>query len=95
MAITKRDLIETIVNRSTSEITKRQAEEFSNIVSEVIETAVAESEEVNLFGLAKIKVVQRAERQGVNPSTGERITIAAKNQVKITALKKLKDAANN
>ena len=94
MAISRRELIETIVTRATSGITKRQAEEFTNVASEIIESAVSEGEEVNLFGLAKIKVVARAERQGVNPSTGERITIPAKNQVKIKPLKKLTEAAN-
>ncbi len=50
-----------------------------------------------LPGLLKIKRVEkpaRAEREGVNPFTGEKITIAAKpasSGVRISALKKLKD----
>ena len=50
-----------------------------------------------LPGLLKIKRVERparAEREGVNPFTGEKITIAAKpasQGVRISALKKLKD----
>lgn len=50
-----------------------------------------------LPGLLKIKRVEkpaRAEREGVNPFTGEKITIAAKPAslgVRISALKKLKD----
>ncbi len=50
-----------------------------------------------LSGLLKIKRVEkkaRKERQGVNPSTGEKITIAAQPAswgVKISALKKLRD----
>ena len=94
MGISKRDMIDTIVNRSTSGMNKRQAEEFVELATAIIEDAVSSSEELNLFGLAKVKVVAKPERQGVNPSTGEKITIAAKNHVKIKPLKRLQDAAN-
>lgn len=50
----------------------------------------------SLLKIQKIKKPARKERQGVNPFTGEAITIAAKPaswSVKISALKKLRDMA--
>lgn len=66
----------------------------SAIHSHVTEGSVGE---FVLPGLLKIKRVEkpaRAEREGVNPFTGEKITIAAKpasSGVRISALKKLKN----
>lgn len=45
-----------------------------------------------LPGFGKLALVQRAERQGRNPATGEAITIPAKKVVKFRVAKSLKDA---
>ena len=42
-------------------------------------------EQVALLGFGNFAVVERPERQGVNPSTGAKITIAAKKSVKFKA----------
>ncbi len=45
-----------------------------------------------LPGIGKVVMTKRKKRQGRNPSTGESITIPAKNVVKIRPSKALKDA---
>ena len=51
-----------------------------------------EGGEAYLFGLGKIKVVQRAAREGRNPRTGETIEIPARSAAKFTASRALKEA---
>lgn len=51
-------------------------------------------EEITLPGIGKLSVTARAARTGRNPQTGEEITIAARNAVKLTVAKALKDAIN-
>ncbi|HAS84425.1 MAG TPA: DNA-binding protein, partial [Verrucomicrobia bacterium] len=45
-----------------------------------------------LPGIGKLMLVERAERQGRNPSSGESITIPAKTVVKFRVAKACKDA---
>ncbi len=47
---------------------------------------------VQLAGIGKLKLGQRAERQGRNPSTGEAITIKASKTVKFSGGKRFKDS---
>jgi len=47
---------------------------------------------VTLVGFGTFSKVRRKARQGRNPATGEKIKIKARNAVKFTAGKKLKDA---
>lgn len=54
--------------------------------------ALSEGGEAYLFGLGKIKVAQRAARQGRNPRTGAAIDVPARKAAKFTASKALKDA---
>ena len=51
-------------------------------------------EKVQLVGFGTFEVNERPERQGVNPATGEKITIAAKKVVKFKAGADLTDAVN-
>ena len=53
----------------------------------------AESER-NFIGWGKFEVVQKAERMGRNPKTGEEIKIEAKKTVKFKAGKTLTDKMN-
>lgn len=54
---------------------KKQAGEVVDAVLDGIAGALARGEHVNLTGFGKFQVAERAPRQGVNPRTGERITI--------------------
>lgn len=61
---------------------------FENIVAD----SLKRGEDVLLVGFGTFTVVERAERQGRNPATGETITIPAARQAKFKAGKPLRDA---
>ena len=61
----------------------------------VVQDAVAKGEEkVSITGFLSFEQVDRAAREGRNPSTGETIQIAASKAVKVTAGSALKNAAS-
>ncbi|MDX6632726.1 MAG: DNA-binding protein HU-beta [Solirubrobacterales bacterium] len=55
---------------------RRQAADALDAILESIAAALGEGEEVSLTGFGKFHVVERPPRPGVNPRTGERMTIA-------------------
>jgi DNA-binding protein HU-beta len=55
---------------------KKTAADAVEAVLETISSALASGESVNFTGFGKFSVAERGPRQGVNPRTGERITIA-------------------
>lgn len=54
---------------------KKQAGEAVEAVLDGIGGALERGEDVNFTGFGKFHVAERGPRQGVNPRTGERITI--------------------
>jgi DNA-binding protein HU-beta len=54
---------------------KKQASEAVEAVLDGISDALGRGEDVNFTGFGKFHVSERGPRQGVNPRTGERITI--------------------
>jgi len=56
---------------------KKAASEAVEAVLDTISSALARGESVSFTGFGKFSVAERGQRQGVNPRTGERITIAA------------------
>jgi len=61
----------------------------------VLVEAVASGEAVRLPGLLSIDLVDRAERQGRNPRTGEALTIAARKAVRVSPGSRLKAAVSS
>jgi DNA-binding protein HU-beta len=54
---------------------KKQAGQAVEAVLDTISDALGRGEDVNFTGFGKFSVAERGPRQGVNPRTGERITI--------------------
>lgn len=54
---------------------KKRAAEAVEAVLDGIGATLARGEDVNFTGFGKFHVAERGPRQGVNPRTGERITI--------------------
>jgi DNA-binding protein HU-beta len=54
---------------------KKHAREAVETVLDGVGSVLARGEEVNFTGFGKFHVAERGPRQGVNPRTGERITI--------------------
>ena len=72
--------------------TKKTAEDAVDTVFDAITDALAKGEEVTIAGFGAFVTKKRAARMGVNPRTGEKISIGATVTPKFRAGKALKDA---
>lgn len=75
----------------TTGLTKAKTKEFLDAHSALLVQELQENGSVQLAGVGKLKVGERAERQGRNPSTGAAITIKARKTVKFAGGKAFKD----
>ena len=73
---------------------KKDADEAVAAVLDAVAEALAAGEKVQLIGFGTFSVNQRPEREGINPSTKEKITIKAKNCVKFKVGAELDNAVN-
>ena len=85
----KEDLVK-LVSEKTG-ITKKAAEQAQKMVIEGISSALEKGDSVSLVGFGSFKVVERAAREGRNPSTGEKMHIPGSKAVKFTPSKSLKE----
>jgi DNA-binding protein HU-beta len=86
----KNDVVNLISEKTG--LTKTDSEKALVAFEDIVKEAMEANEEVNLSGFAKFFVADVAERQGVNPKTGERITIPAHKAIKIKVGKSLKES---
>ncbi|HYU59123.1 MAG TPA: HU family DNA-binding protein [Solirubrobacterales bacterium] len=70
--MTKSDFVDQMAGKLGS---KKEASEAVEAVLDGIADALGRGEDVNFTGFGKFHVSERGPRQGVNPRTGERITI--------------------
>ena len=75
-------------------ITKADADKAVKAFATVVEEQLKKGEKISLVGFGTFESVARPERQGVNPATKEKITIAAANVPKFKAGSALKKALN-
>jgi len=71
---------------------KKEAGDCLNAVLDNITKTLAKGDKVTLTGFGTFSVSNRKARMGVNPRTGEKISIAATKVPKFKAGKSLKDA---
>ena len=89
--MTKAQLVEEMAQGAG--ITKAEAGRALDALLDCIgKTLKGKNARVALPGFGSFSTVHRKARKGVNPATGERITIKARNAVKFTPGKALKDA---
>jgi DNA-binding protein HU-beta len=88
--VNKDELARRVAARSGLEV--GQAKSAVDATLEEISKQIGDGNEVRLTGFGKFSVAQRAARQGHNPSTGEKIQIAAKSVPKFSAGAELKKA---
>jgi DNA-binding protein HU-beta len=75
----RKELIEALLkDRDLSTMTKKQANQFIEVLLETIKKTVKRGEDVTLVGFGTFTKSRKASRLGVNPSTGERIRIRAR-----------------
>jgi DNA-binding protein HU-beta len=88
--VNKSQLAERVAERAG--VSGAEAGRMLDATIQAIEEALASGQEVTITGFGKFSVADRAARQGVNPATGERMTIAASKAPRFSAGAKLKDA---
>jgi DNA-binding protein HU-beta len=90
--MTKSELIDEIARRTS--IAKKDVATALDMSIEVICETLAAGGQVNYSGFGKFHVASRSERAGVNPRTGEPITIAASKVPRFTPGSALKRTVN-
>ncbi len=88
----KYDMVEFIVSKHG--VSKAEAKRIVESVEEYILDSVKKGEKVMLAGLGYFQKTARAARQGLNPMTGEKIQIPAKNVAKFAPSASFKRSVN-
>ena len=91
--MTKAELIDKLQAKAGLS-TKQATEQFLDAALTVITESMSRGEQVSFTGFGSFKVIERAERKGRNPRTGEDLVVPAAKVVKFTPGKALKDAVN-
>lgn len=86
----KTELIEKIA--VGAELSKADAKKALEATIEAIKNALVEGDKILLIGFGTFSVSERPAREGINPATKEKITIAAKKVAKFKAGAELADA---
>lgn len=89
-ALTKESFIDRIAEKSGA--TKTDAKKMLEAFVAVTTDTVAKGGSVNVTGFGKFEGVDRQARNGVNPKTGEKITIEARRSASFKAGKTFKEA---
>ncbi|HEY8517879.1 MAG TPA: integration host factor subunit beta [Candidatus Binatia bacterium] len=87
--MTKRELIEAVV-AARSHIPRREVETLVNSVFASLTEALARGERIEIRGFGSFVVKRRNAREGLNPKTGEVVSVMAKRVPFFKAGKELK-----
>ncbi len=90
MAVTKSEFVDRVASKSG--LSRRDAAKAVDAFLQSVEESLKEGEAVAFTGFGKFSAQQRGARQGVNPRTGEKVTIAAATVPKFSAGSGLKNA---
>lgn len=88
--MTKSDVVEAVA--AEAELSRRQAGDIVDFILNEIKGALQKGERVALTPFGSFVVRARQAREGRNPKTGERITIAARKVPAFVAGRSLKEA---
>lgn len=86
--------ISEVMSAEDKKVTQKAAGEYVDAILDVITEALVAGDEVSLTGFGKFSVTERSQRNGVNPSTGEKIVIPPSKAPKFKASSTLKDIVN-
>lgn len=89
----KGELIEAVKANLGADASKACAERAVEAVLEGIKAGIKKDSSVQLIGFGTFSVAKRAARKGINPKTGEKISIKASKNVKFKAGSALKALA--
>lgn len=88
--MTKNDIIQAISKKVG--LSKTQAADCLTVALEEITKSLSQGQELRFPGFGRFFVQERKEKEGINPKTKERITIAAKKVPRFKPGQVLKDA---
>lgn len=88
--MTKTELVNLIATKA--DFSKKDAEKALTAVTSAIVETLANGDDVRLVGFGTFEVRERKEKEGINPKTKEKITIAAKKVPAFKAGKSFKEA---
>ena len=88
----KTELIEKIA--AGSDLSKADAKKALDATVAAVKDALVAGDKIALVGFGTFSVAERPAREGINPATKEKITIAAKKVAKFKAGAELADALN-
>ncbi len=88
--MTKGDLVTAIADQTA--LTKKSAADTFDAILSIITEELIKGEQVTITGFGSFSVKDRKERKGINPQTGEEITIPATRVVRFTVGKNLKES---
>lgn len=79
----KTELVNAVAEKAG--LTKVDAKKAVDAAVAAVTEALAKNDKVALIGFGTLAVTERKARQGVNPATGKKITVAARRVVKFKA----------
>ena len=88
----KSDLVQLVANEAG--LTHKEATEAIDSLTEAIKKSLKNGDRVSLVGFGSWEVKKRAQRNGVNPQTGDKIKIPARKVPKFNPGKELREIAN-
>jgi len=93
MALTKADIINAV--QTEGGFTKHQSTDIIETLIELIKNRLESGEDVLISGFGKFCVMEKGERRGRNPATGEDLMLAPRRVVTFKCSGKLRDRINN
>lgn len=91
--MTKSEFVDQVADKSG--LSKRDAAKAVDAFLDSVQETLQSGDSVTFTGFGKFSAQHRNERQGVNPRTGEKVTIAAATVPKFSAGSGLKAALKN
>lgn len=92
MTLSKQDFVAEVMEKT--ELSKKDTEATLNAILETIGDILARKDKVTFVGFGTFETRERAEREGRNPHTGEKISIAATTAPAFKPGKALKEKVN-
>lgn len=86
----KTDFVKSVAERAG--VSQKEAKQVIDAALDIITDTLKQGEKVTLTGFGTFEVRQRQEREGVNPQTRQKITIAATKTPGFSASSTLKEA---
>jgi integration host factor subunit alpha len=93
MALTKKKIIEEVMNRNG--FTKKRSTKTVEILLELMKRSLESGEDVLISGFGKFCVKEKKERRGRNPATGEAMMLEPRKVVTFKCSGKLRDRINS